>query len=138
MLARAKEACSLSRRGHERAYGAAEVAGVWVVVMQLAPMAVGRISMQYRRTECTPPEKLKVQINGDSGAGGWLRLNVQKTAGSGGIASVQIKGSNTNWFSLTNKWGDAWETANAPSLPWDFRFVSDDKQEVGLGILPTS
>lgn len=44
--------------------------------LQIAPMLNGRIDIQYRRVECTPPVPVKVQIDGNSGTGGWLRLAV--------------------------------------------------------------
>ena len=44
--------------------------------MQIAPMLNGRIDIKYRRVECTPPVPVKVQIDGNSGTGGWLRLAV--------------------------------------------------------------
>lgn len=39
-------------------------------------MLNGRIDIRYRRVECTPPVPVKVQIDGNSGPGGWLRLSV--------------------------------------------------------------
>lgn len=44
--------------------------------LQIAPMEVGRINIQYRRTECTPPEPLNVDINHNFGPGAWLRIVV--------------------------------------------------------------
>ena len=44
--------------------------------VQIAPMEVGRINIQYRRTECTPPEPLNVDINHNFGPGAWLRIVV--------------------------------------------------------------
>ena len=46
------------------------------VRLQIAPMEVGRINIQYRRTECTPPEPLNVDINHNFGPGAWLRIVV--------------------------------------------------------------
>jgi hypothetical protein len=43
---------------------------------QIAPMEVGRINIQYRRVECTPPEPLNVDINFNYGQGAWLRIVV--------------------------------------------------------------
>ena len=59
-----------------------------------------------------------------------MRLLVDKTAGSGSIKSVQVKGSDGAWRTLSNTYGTAWEISSAPQLPWDFKFVSDDGQEV--------
>ena len=44
---------------------------------QIAPMEGGRINVQYRRVECTPPEPLKVNIHANVGVGGWLRIAVE-------------------------------------------------------------
>lgn len=44
--------------------------------MQIAPMLNGRIDIKYRRVACTPPANINVQIDGNSGTGGWLRLSV--------------------------------------------------------------
>lgn len=44
--------------------------------MQIAPMLNGRIDIKYRRVQCTPPANINVQIDGNSGTGGWLRLSV--------------------------------------------------------------
>lgn len=44
---------------------------------QIAPMEGGRINIQYRRVECTPPEPLKVNIHANVGVGGWLRIAVE-------------------------------------------------------------
>ena len=47
---------------------------------QIAPMEVGRINIQYRRVECTPPEPLLVSINHNYGPGAWLRIVVSVRA----------------------------------------------------------
>lgn len=40
----------------------------------LSPEASGRIDINYRVVACTPPSSLKVQVDGNSGPGLWLRL----------------------------------------------------------------
>jgi hypothetical protein len=54
----------------------------------------------------------------------------QKAAGYGSIKLVQMKGRDSDWMGMQNKYGEAWEVPVTPSLPWDFRIVSDDGQEV--------
>ncbi|CAL5220563.1 g2600 [Coccomyxa viridis] len=103
---------------------------------KIAPMEVGRINIQYRRTECTPPEPLNVDINHNFGPGAWLRIVVSKAAGYGSIKLVQLKGADSDWMGMTNKYGEAWEVPVTPKLPWDFRIVGDDGQEVtALGLI---
>ena len=55
---------------------------------------------------------------------------LQKAAGYGAIRLVQMKGADSDWMGMTNKYGQAWEVPVTPKLPWDFRIVSDDGQEV--------
>ena len=55
---------------------------------------------------------------------------MQKAAGYGSIRLVQLKGADSDWMGMTNKYGAAWEVPVTPKLPWDFRIVSDDGQEV--------
>lgn len=46
--------------------------------MQLAPIAIGRIDIQYRRVECVPPAAMVVFVDNNNGPGGWLRLFIGK------------------------------------------------------------
>ena len=52
-------------------------------IAQIAPMEVGRINIQYRRVECTPPEPLLVSINHNYGPGAWLRIVVSVSVSLG-------------------------------------------------------
>ena len=42
----------------------------------MAPMLSGRIDIQYRRVQCTPPSNLQVNIDQNSGTGGFLKMSV--------------------------------------------------------------
>ena len=44
---------------------------------KLSPMSTGRISIQYRRVECVPPQKIVISVDNSVGPGGWLRLFVE-------------------------------------------------------------
>ena len=46
------------------------------IVVQMAPMLSGRIDIQYRRVQCTPPSNLQVNIDQNSGTGGFLKMSV--------------------------------------------------------------
>ena len=54
----------------------------------------------------------------------------QDTAGRGSVKLVQIKGTNSNWTSLNNYWGAAWETGQVPEPPLDLRIQDDVGVEV--------
>lgn len=60
------------------------------------------------RVDCTPPSSLGMQVDHNTGPGGWVRLVVNKAAGSGGVKSVAMKGSDGAWKDLSNKYGTAW------------------------------
>jgi hypothetical protein len=49
-----------------------------------------------------------MQVDHNTGPGGWVRLVVNKAAGSGGVKSVAMKGSDGAWKDLSNKYGTAW------------------------------
>ncbi|BDA46488.1 probable Expansin-A7 [Coccomyxa sp. Obi] len=97
---------------------------------KMAPMALGRIDIQYRRVECTVPQDLNVIIDQNRGAGGWIRLQVKDAAGRGSVKLVQVKGSNSDWESMNNVWGASWESTSVPSPPLDFRIQDDAGVEV--------
>jgi hypothetical protein len=42
----------------------------------MAPMALGRIDIQYRRVECVVPTGMSVVVDQNRGSGGWIRLEV--------------------------------------------------------------
>lgn len=44
---------------------------------KMAPMALGRIDIQYRRIACQVPENLDIIVDHNNGAGSWIRLQVK-------------------------------------------------------------
>ncbi|KAK9839053.1 hypothetical protein WJX74_008497 [Apatococcus lobatus] len=98
---------------------------------QLGPQDLGRIDIQYRRVPCTPPIDMLVDVDGNHGAGYWLRMNVQEVADRGAITNVEVRGPGGSWMQLNNKYGAAWEVDNSPSsYPLDLRITQDDGQQV--------
>jgi len=45
-------------------------------------MLGGRIDIQYRRVQCTPPSNLVVNIDQNSGTGGFLKMSVSVSTAS--------------------------------------------------------
>ena len=102
-----------------------------LVFDRIAPAAGGRIDIRYRRVACQPGSNpIKLQVQSNYGPGKWVRVTAKNAAGKAAIKSVEMKGPDGSWVPLQNKWGTAWEVSNAPGLPWDFRFVSEDGQAV--------
>eukprot|EP00884_Botryococcus_braunii_P014402 jgi/Botrbrau1/22963/Bobra.0030s0035.1 len=106
---------------------------------KISPMHLGRINIQYRRVECTPPEPINMNLDVNIGVGSWLRVVVEKGASFGSIKAVKMRGPNTSWLDLYNTWGSAWEINPTPDLPWDFLFQSESGQEVhSYGLVNTN
>lgn len=55
---------------------------------------------------------------------------LQKVGNHGAIASISVKGSNTDWIKMDNTWGAAFEISISPSAPLSFKFEQDDGQTV--------
>ena len=58
----------------------------------MAPMALGRIDIKYRRVACQVPQNLNVIVDQNRGAGGWIRLQV-KVGASFGSAGITLHAS---------------------------------------------
>ena len=50
--------------------------------------------------------------------------------GTGSITAVQVKGPQSDWEGMSNKWGAAWEIDHAPKYPLDIHLTNDQGQEV--------
>lgn len=55
---------------------------------------------------------------------------MQEVGGTGSITAVQVKGPESDWEGMSNKWGAAWEIAQAPKYPLDIHLTNDQGQEV--------
>ena len=45
--------------------------------LQIADWSAGSFDMRYRRVACTPPGNIKVDVDANSCANGWLRLHIE-------------------------------------------------------------
>ena len=59
-----------------------------------------------------------------------LHCRLQEVGGTGSITAVQVKGPESDWEGLANKWGAAWEIVHAPVYPLDIHLTNDQGQEV--------
>lgn len=57
---------------------------------------------------------------------------MQSAAVRGSIKTVQVRGPNTGWISLTNVWGASWEVSSVPQPPLDFRIQDDSGTDVSV------
>lgn len=61
---------------------------------------------------------------------------LQDAAVRGSVKTVQVKGKDSGWLSMTNVWGAAWEIQQSPQPPLDFRVVDDSGSEVRRPCMP--
>ena len=55
---------------------------------------------------------------------------MQEVGGTGSITAIQVKGPQSDWEGMANKWGAAWEIVHAPTYPLDIHLTNDQGQEV--------
>ncbi|KAK9824737.1 hypothetical protein WJX74_003216 [Apatococcus lobatus] len=101
---------------------------------KLAPLANGRVALQYRRVTCTPQEPVSVRVDANRGSGGWIRLWVMNTAGTAGVKAVSVRSAGTAgaWVPLNNGFGADWESPASPAQPLDMLVTSDDGSSVTI------
>ncbi|KAL2633049.1 hypothetical protein R1flu_004528 [Riccia fluitans] len=75
------------------------------VFTKMAEAVGGLIPVQYRGVSCIKEGGVRFTLNGNP----WFNLVlISNVAGDGNVASVQMKGSQTSWFSMTHNWGQNW------------------------------
>ena len=57
--------------------------------------------------------------------------------GTGSITAIQVKGPESDWEGMDNKWGAAWEVVHAPTYPLDIHLTNDQGQEVQRPHMPS-
>lgn len=87
-------------------------------VLQIAPMAAGRIDIQYRRVDCTPPNPVSIDIDNNVGSGGWLRLVVEVSTDIPSFSSSLITKIGRTHFSKAERHALAIRTSGNRTLPW--------------------
>ncbi|PON57477.1 Expansin [Parasponia andersonii] len=90
--------------------------------MRIAQWKVGIVPVMYRRVPCIRSGGLQFSFQGN---GYWLLVYVMNVGGGGDIAQMWVKGSQTDWISMSHNWGasyQAFATLGGQSL--SFRVTS--------------
>ncbi|KAL2653231.1 hypothetical protein R1flu_021359 [Riccia fluitans] len=74
---------------------------------QIANLVAGHVTLLYQKVTCYRKGGIRFYIQGHTY---FIQVWVYNVAGAGDVRAVSIKGSRTNWITMTNGWGQNWQT----------------------------
>ncbi|XP_030502783.1 expansin-A7-like [Cannabis sativa] len=78
--------------------------------MRIAQWRAGIVPIMYRRVPCMRSGGLRFSFQGN---GYWLLVYVMNVGGGGDISKMWVKGSKTNWISMSHNWGASYQAFSA-------------------------
>ncbi|XP_074315961.1 expansin-A18-like [Silene latifolia] len=73
---------------------------------QLAETVAGIIPINYRRVSCQKTGGIRFKFEGNPN---WLLVYVMNVGGSGDVCQMWVKGTNTDWISMSQNWGASYQ-----------------------------
>ncbi|XP_057976075.1 expansin-A18 [Malania oleifera] len=106
--------------------------------MKIADWKAGIVPVMYRRVPCMRSGGLQFSFQGN---GYWLLVYVMNVGGGGDIASMWVKGSSTDWISMSHNWGASYQAfATLAGQSLSFRLTSYTSRQtiVAWNVAPPS
>ncbi|KAK1369191.1 Expansin [Heracleum sosnowskyi] len=105
--------------------------------VRLAEYRAGIIPVSYRRVPCIKRGGIRFTLQGNPY---WNMILFTNVAGAGDIVSAEIKGSKTEWMSMTRNWGQNWQSTHVlVGQSLSFRLTSSDgRVSESLNVVPSN
>ncbi|XP_072994810.1 putative expansin-A30 [Typha latifolia] len=98
--------------------------------MRIAEWRAGIVPVMYRRVPCAKKGGIRFQFQGNAY---WLLVYVLNMGGSGDIKNMWVKGTNTDWISMSHNWGasyQAFANLGGQALSFKINTYSSDETTV--------
>ncbi|KAG6382296.1 hypothetical protein SASPL_158041 [Salvia splendens] len=96
--------------------------------MKIAQWTAGIVPVTYRRVGCNKKGGIRFKFEGN---GYWVLVYVMNVGGGGDVANMWVKGSKTNWISMSHNWGASYQAfATLGGQPLSFKITSYTSHQV--------
>ncbi|XP_059669582.1 expansin-A23-like [Cornus florida] len=75
--------------------------------LKIAAYKAGIVPVSFRRVVCQKRGGIQFELKGNPN---FLLVLVFNVGGTGEVAGMKVKGSKTNWLTMTRNWGQNWQT----------------------------
>ncbi|XP_055821861.1 expansin-A18-like [Solanum dulcamara] len=106
--------------------------------MKIAQWKAGIVPVSYRRVPCVKKGGIKFSLQGN---GYWLLVYVMNVGGVGDIASMWVKGTKTNWLSMSHNWGasyQAFATLSGQALSFKITSYTSHETIIATNVAPSN